>query len=212
MVIPSEESEDRGRNRRRDFPPGRMKITRALKELLAEKEFHAVTTAEIARSAGVNESLIYKYFADKRDLLHAVLEEYLDHYVTEALRDLEGATGSLNRLRRMVRSHLGMYADDRTFAKILLLEVRNDPGYFRSAAYGVVRRYAGILMTVLEEGVAEGEIRNDVSCEILRQVVLGAIEHACLPNIIFKKRIDVDELADSVYAAVLTGIQRPSMD
>jgi len=50
------------------LPPGRVKITEALKSLLEEKEFGAITTAEIAKNAGVTEALIYKYFKDKRDL------------------------------------------------------------------------------------------------------------------------------------------------
>ncbi|MBE9545213.1 MAG: TetR/AcrR family transcriptional regulator, partial [Proteobacteria bacterium] len=59
------------------LPPGRIKIAQALKYLLEEKEFSAITTAEIAKNAGVTEALIYKYFKDKRDLLHQVLSEYL---------------------------------------------------------------------------------------------------------------------------------------
>ena len=47
--------------------PGYIKIVGALKLLLKEKEFNAITWAEIARTAGVNEALIYKYFHDKRN-------------------------------------------------------------------------------------------------------------------------------------------------
>ena len=44
------------------LPPGRLKITQALKTLLEHKEFNGITTAEISRRAGVTEALIYKYF------------------------------------------------------------------------------------------------------------------------------------------------------
>ena len=46
----------------RNRPPGRIKIVQALISLLEQKEFNAVTTAEIAKKAGVTEALIYKYF------------------------------------------------------------------------------------------------------------------------------------------------------
>ena len=61
----------------RPSPPGRLEIVASLKTLLAEKDFGAITTAEIAKTAGVTEALIYKYFKDKRDLLHQILSEYL---------------------------------------------------------------------------------------------------------------------------------------
>ena len=83
-------------------PPGRVKIVSALKELLAEKEFSAITTAEIARSAGVTEALIYKYFRDKRDLLHQILADYLKTYGVVLETDLKGIKGALNKLRKMI--------------------------------------------------------------------------------------------------------------
>ena len=64
--------------KQKTLPPGRIKITRALESLLERKEFSAITTAEIARKTGVTDALIYKYFKDKRDLLHQVLSEYLE--------------------------------------------------------------------------------------------------------------------------------------
>ena len=48
------------------FPPGRVKIADALRTLLEQKEFNAITTAEISRQAGVTEALIYKYFKESR--------------------------------------------------------------------------------------------------------------------------------------------------
>ena len=80
----------RAGNGARPSPPGRTKILEALRTLLSEKEFAAITTAEIAGHAGVTEALIYKYFRDKRDLLYEVLAQYLDRYAVQAEMDLKG--------------------------------------------------------------------------------------------------------------------------
>ena len=85
------------------YPPGRIKIAEALRSLLEQKEFNAITTAEIARSAGVTEALIYKYFKDKRDLLHQVLVEYLEQYHVRVREDLRGIQGALNKLRKLIQ-------------------------------------------------------------------------------------------------------------
>jgi hypothetical protein len=58
------------------IPPGHLKISKAMISLLKKKNFDVITWAEIANTAGVNEALIYKYFKDKRNLLHYVLREY----------------------------------------------------------------------------------------------------------------------------------------
>ena len=75
----------------RPYPPGRIKIADALRSLLETKDFSAITTAEIAKHAGVTEALIYKYFKDKRDLLHQVLAEYIERYHYLGYKPLPGA-------------------------------------------------------------------------------------------------------------------------
>ncbi len=117
--------------KQKPLPPGRIKITRALKSLLEKKEFNAITTAEIAKKAGVTDALIYKYFKDKRDLLHQVLSEYLEEYRTQITLDLKGIKGTLNKLRKLIWSHINVYATNRVFARILLIEVRNYPDYYQ---------------------------------------------------------------------------------
>lgn len=192
--------------RERTFPPGRTKIAEALKLLLEEKEFNAITTAEIAKTAGVTEALIYKYFRDKRDLLHQVLGEYLEYFLSRAETDLKGIKGSLNKLRKLIWSHINMYATNRVFAKILMLEVRNYPDYFKSDAYEIVMRYVQILMEIIEEGVRQGEIRKDVNPSSIRQTVLGGIEHLCLTSVIFNREISPDDLTEDLCELIFHGI------
>lgn len=191
----------------RGSPPGRVKIMDALRSLLSEKDFSTITVAEIARTAGVTEALIYKYFDDKRDLLHQVLAEYLDHYLTQTERDLKGIKGALNKLRKLIWAHLTMYGEDRVFARILLLEVRNYSEYFSSDAYGIVRRYYDMLRDIIVQGVAEGEIRSTIPVPVICQVVFGGIEHLSLPGIIFNRSISPDELTDHLCEIIFNGIQ-----
>lgn len=50
-------------------------ITSAAAHLFAERGYAAVTVSEIAAAAGVGERTLYRYFADKEDLLFAEDEE-----------------------------------------------------------------------------------------------------------------------------------------
>ena len=186
--------------------PGKTKIMAALRSLLEDKEFVSVTTAEIARTAGVTEALIYKYFHDKRDLLHQVLAEYLGVMIVRAETDVRGIKGALHQLRKLIWSHVNMYADNRVFARILLIEVRNHPDYFDSDAYRMVKYYTNFLLALIEKGVEEGPIRNDIPATAIRQTILGAIEHACLPGIIFNHAIQTDELSDHLCEIIFKGI------
>jgi len=190
----------------RPLPPGRIKIVRALKSLLVEKEFSAITTAEIAKSAGVTEALIYKYFKDKRDLLHQVLSEYLEQYRSQMGQDLKGIKGTFNKLRKLIWSHINVYATNRVFAKILLIEVRNYPDYYKSETYIRVKEYSNIVLKIIEEGIRDGEIRNDVPARLIRHSILGSIEQVCLSGITFGKEINPDDLTEQICKIIFKGI------
>ncbi len=192
----------------RPLPPGRIKIVQALKSLLEEKEFSAVTTAEIAKTAGVTEALIYKYFKDKRDLLHQVLSEYLEQYRAQMGQDLKGVKGTLNKLRKLIWSHIKVYATNRVFARILLIEVRNYPDYYKSETYSRVKEYSNIILQIIEEGIRNREIRGDVPARLIRHSILGSIEQVCLSWITFGKDINPDELTEQICEIIFQGIER----
>lgn len=190
-------------------PPGRIKIVGALKALMAEKEFNAITTAEIARNAGVTEALIYKYFKDKRDLLHQVLSEFIEDFHNKTIDDLRGIKGSLNKIRKLIWTHFHVYSTNRVFARILLVEVRNHQDFFKSDAYNLVKNYSNILLRIIEEGVASDELRDDIPAKMIRQIILGSIEHICLTRVIFNRDISSDQLTDDLCSFIFRGIEKP---
>ncbi len=192
-----------------EVPPGGVKIMEALRQLLQEKDFNSITTAEISRVAGVNEALLYRYFKDKRGLLHKVLAEYLRDYILEIQRDVGRVRGgTVNKLKRLVHGTISFYEKNRIFSKILLLEVRNYPGYFESEAYELVKEYARFISKILDEGVRNLEIREDIPISCLRHVILGSIEHACLNWIIFDRKVAGEPLSRNICEAVFTGITK----
>jgi len=189
-----------------DAPPGRVRLAQSLVTLLEEKEFTAISAAEIAKHAGVTDALIYKYYKDKRGLLHHVLSEYLLQFHHELRLALKGIKGSLNKLRKLIWAHIHVYANNRVFAKILLLEVRNYPDYYKSETYELVKIYSDVVLEILEEGISEGEIRGDIPPKFLRQCILGCIEHVCLTGIVFDREISPDLLTEDLCEFIFNGI------
>ena len=188
------------------LPPGRVKITRALKSLLEEKEFNAITTAEIAKNAGVTEALIYKYFKDKRDLLHQVLSEYLEQYGVQLQQDLKGIKGALNKLRKLIWSHINVYATNRVFARILLVEVRNHPDYYKSETNKLAKTYSNMALRIIEEGIRNGDIRDNLQPKLIWHGILGSIEQVCLSAVIFGRDLSPDDLTEKICEFVFKGI------
>lgn len=198
----------KNKEKKNAFPPGRIKIVNALITLLESNNFGSITTNEIAKTAGVTEALIYKYFKDKRDLLHEVLKEYLEHYVLFMKEKTKNIKDWKKRLHTLFKLHFQLYSINRVLPKILILEVRNYPHFYKSAPYKVVKEYARYVQNIIEEGVSCNEIRDDILPKTIRQFVLGAFEHFVLPRIIYNLEIDEQLLADDLCELIFNGITK----
>ena len=190
------------------IPPGKLKIIEAMRTLLDERTFESLTISDIAVTAGVTEGLIYKYFKDKRDLLHHVLKEHYEHFLVQIDRDLQGIDGAVNKLRKIIWSSIERYANHRVFARIILLEVRNSEEYFNSEAYGLVKQFNRILLDIIKEGIAGGEFRDDLPPAYIRNAIFGTIEHSCLNRAIFNEPVSTNEAARIITDLLLNGIKR----
>jgi TetR/AcrR family fatty acid metabolism transcriptional regulator len=190
------------------IPPGHLKISKAMISLLKKKNFDVITWSEIASTAGVNEALIYKYFKDKRNLLHYVLQEYSSDFVRILRGDLDNTEGTFNKIKTFISSTLNYYQGTPVFAKILIIEIRNFPAFFTGETYELIREYADILLNIIEEGIKRGEIRSDISPRHIRQIIIGAIEHLCLPKIIFGTKIKTKEYTKEICKLVFDGIAK----
>ena len=56
-------------------------IEQAARKLFAERGFHGTTLADITSAAGKSPAALYRYFADKEDLLAALAESFLHDIV-----------------------------------------------------------------------------------------------------------------------------------
>jgi hypothetical protein len=139
-------------------------------------------------------------------LLHQVLREYLGQYGVQLANDLKGIKGPLNKPRKLIWSHINVYATNRVFARVLLIEVRNYSDYYKSETYKRVQIYSEALLHIIEEGIHSKEIRNDLPPKLIRHGILGSIEQVCLSGIIFGREISVDELTEDLCEFIFKGI------
>jgi AcrR family transcriptional regulator len=187
-------------------PPGKLKLIAALKYLLDRKAFNSITTAEIAKTAKTNEALIYWHFKDKRGLLHQVLEEYLQQHQALINSELKKINSAIEKLRKLMWLSFDIWNKNRIYAKIILIEVRSFPGYFDSNSYLIVHNYSNIVKEILEEGIAIGEIRSDIPPSVMRNIILGGIEHYVLPAIIYNTKLSPKECTDHLCKILFSGV------
>jgi TetR/AcrR family fatty acid metabolism transcriptional regulator len=152
-------------------------ILDAAEEIMSEKGLQKSSITEIARNAGVTDSLIYNYFKGKEDLLFSIPERkmisVLDEYVTE---QLQGIIDPVSKLSKLIWSHLHFNDTYREYSRLLLLECRSNRNFYQHNAYTLIRKYAGILLSILEEGAKKQVFRADINMRLVRDIIFGVLD------------------------------------
>ncbi len=190
------------------YPPGRIKIMKALKSLLSEKDFNAIKIAEIAETAGVNEALIYKYFKNKRDLMYQMVTDYLECCREDMIEEIERREGAFRKLEKFICTLFNIYNRDKIYSKMILFEFRNSSDYYSSKPYKILQDNYDLCLHIINEGIREGQIRDDVNPSVMRQLIIGSVEQFCMNAIISERDLSPERMTERTCKLLFHGISK----
>ncbi len=182
-------------------------ILKVATEVFAEKGFNESTISQIAKKAKIAEGGIYVYFKNKEDLLFSIPEERMENFLSGLHEHLEGINGALPRLRKLIWYHLNFYEKNKDYALILLQNIQQNPRFNSTRAYRLIREFAKLVAQTIEEGKKEGVIRPDIDSRLLRDAILGAIEHITIRGSILGRFPRITDAAEALYDFFVSGVQ-----
>ena len=187
----------------------RSAILRAAVSVIADRGYAGARMADVAHQAEVADGTLYLYFRGKEDLLVSILEEYAEAFLLRARRDLEGIVSARERLAVVVRRHLVSLEADRLLAKVFQIELRHTRRFLRRVAKGKVAEYLQLLQTIVAEGVAQGEFRNDVPEEVAARIIFGAVDECVTAWVLAEHPDPLEPQADPLLEVLLQGLAPP---
>jgi len=181
-------------------------ILDAAEEIMSEKGLKNSNIAEIAKRAGVTDSLIYTYFKGKEDLLFSIPGRRIKEYLKDLSEHLQGIPDPISRLSKMIWFHLQFNDTHRGYARLLLLECRSNRNFYHHEAYALVRQYAGVMIGILEDGVERQILRADVDMRLVRDIIFGVLDWeglSCLASHETKEIIpDLEHILDLILPMI----------
>jgi len=151
-------------------------ILDAAEQIMSEKGLQSASIAEIAQKAGVTDSIIYNYFDGKEDLLFSIPGRRMKEVLENLSHQLQGILDPVSRLSKMIWFHLHFNDTYRDYARLLLLECRSNRKFYAHTAYALIRKYAGVMLGILIDGVAEGVFKSDTDMRIVRDIIFGILD------------------------------------
>lgn len=205
-------SRDKSAKSRRKSPPAlppgkttatrgertRNKIRDAANQLFLELGFNATTVDAIVEAAGVSKGTFYIYFKRKEDLLLEYGWRRFEHLDNLVPRMLAEATFE-EALRRIVAAVLRNKNWSREVTRRTIGEVVNNADLLRAAPHR-------LLQPLVEIGQARGQVRSDITAEVLSQFALRTLLGSLYDWGEASNKHGPDECLDQALMLVLAGM------
>lgn len=190
----------------------REQLVRTALQLFSEKGYRGASIRDIARSAGVNEALLYHYFKSKADLFQAVLHQYAPLRVF-GVEPHSGAANhpiydSLdNALREYGRELVARIRENRAFIVTMLTEAPGD------AELGAI--LSEFLQATNEEIIqflskyrVSGQIDARIPIETAARMLQGSLLFQFLTEVVRSpsSQSDDDKVVSDIVSVLLVGL------
>ncbi len=183
----------------------RQRILRAAETLFAQKGYENTTIQDLATAAGVGDGTVYDYFRNKEDVLFHTLKagfqpsEHRKGFQAHLMvaEDVPAQTPSvLENIEGFIRRQLLIGLIQPSFAKLFIVNGIFHRKFYDSEAFIDFNHYMKTLDQLVHTGQIEGTVRNTISPEGVRLLVLGAFSHLTLRWLISDKKTDIDKAGE----------------
>jgi len=189
-------------------PATREKILLAAYQIFAQKDFQTATISEIAQAAGVGDATIYEYFRNKEDLLFEIPQLVLKDVFEEMNLHMQGIEGAFNKIRKFIWLYFWFLENNPEWTSISMLNLRQNSKFSHTKSYEHIREWSRHIIRMVEEGKQEGIIGEEVEPNLVRDLLLGFMEHIAVRWLLMKKPPKLTPLTNSVTEMVIHAIKK----
>lgn len=142
----------------------REQIIEVAVQLFSQKGFRGTTTKEIAAAAGVNEAIIFRHFATKRDLYAAIIDRKARPHAGQSLDEIlkEAISGGDDRqiFQTIAFSILEFHERDDTAMRVLLYSALEGHELAQMIFRNHIAKIYGQLAEYIKRRIAAGAFRK----------------------------------------------------
>jgi TetR/AcrR family fatty acid metabolism transcriptional regulator len=189
-------------------PDKPQQIIDAAIRVFARNGYYNSRVSDIAREAGIASGTIYLYFKTKDEILVTLFRDKMAAFVAHLRGQIASERDPVARIRRLVRLHFEVLEDHPALAEVVQVELRQGQKFFRGASAHEISAYFGLIGSVLEEGVASGQMRRDLPVKIATKMLFGAMDQLATSWVLGKRAYRLVDAADEVATIFLKGVTR----
>ena len=184
----------------------RNEILLAAAQLFAEKGYSECNLRELSERVGIKTASLYYHFRSKEEILDQLLSAstaLVSEEVNKALTALGPDTPIIVKLDAAIRAHVTPFlsGDDKTTAIMRIWQ--HLPPALKKRNRVERREYAATWYSLVEEGIREGLIRDDIHIRVMVPLLIGSMSRAL--EWYNPKYMTIDEVCNAIQKVFLNG-------
>ncbi len=174
--------------------------------VIAENGYHQAQVSKIAKQAGVADGTIYLYFKNKEDILISLFNEKMGYFIEKIQEEIADKTSAKEKLLTLVEKHFSMIAADKHLAIVTQIELRQSNKELRMKINEVLKDYLVVVDTVLQDGINNGELRENLDVRLARQMIFGTMDETITTWVMNDQKYDLTKLVPKVHDMFIHGL------
>jgi AcrR family transcriptional regulator len=177
-------------------------------KVFGEKGFEKTTISAISKAANISDATLYEYFSSKEEVLFSIPKLYTQRELDRLMSMAHYIHGAKAKMRMIIQAYLEFYENNRLYSSVALLTLKGNRDFLNSNAYQVIRESARTIVQVFKEGVEEGVFQDDIDPYLVRNMVLGFIEHLTIQWLLTGRPESIAAQQETVFEMVMRAIEK----
>ena len=186
-------------------------IEGALK-VFGKKGVEETTISAISKAANISDATLYEYFSSKEDVLFSIPKLYTQREVDRLKEIAHYIHCPKEKIRVIIQGYLEFYENNRLYTSVALLSLKGNRNFIKSDAYRIIREASRTIIDTFKEGVQKGVFREDIDPYLVRNMVLGFIEHLTIQWLLVGRPKSISAYRDQIFDMVMRAIIKDSAD
>lgn len=188
----------------------RKRIIAHADRVFRERGFRKVTVEELCADLGMSKRTFYRYFADRDELVVAVVIEGREEYLPQIIENLTSA-GPVDEILKkhfdlLIYNVLSNVSTQvMVDIQVLMPELWDRIDQFRSGAVGIITE-------LFRRGQQEGSIRPDIDPTVAGKMIQGILTNVVHPRFLAEQGLSLDQLITTFKDVLLQGVLAPNRE
>lgn len=169
----AEASPTKGKTEKKPRDERWRELLKAAAQVFAKKGYKSTSLQDLADEIGILKGSLYYYIDSKEDLLYELVHGILDGGIANLRSIASGGGDALTRLKGVITTHVEYLIENLAETTVFLHDIKHLSKERRETL--AIDEYEQIIIRLIEEGQAEGTVRDDIDPRLIGMGVLGMV-------------------------------------